>query len=314
MSGARQTRLGQKSIAGLRPYQEDAVLTHTLSDGRTLVAVADGMGGHAAGDVASKLALESLVEALGSGRDLDAAFLLANERVHTKANEPGKEGMGTTLVAMLLGGDDYQIANVGDSRAYVLSGDGIRRVTEDHSYVAEAVKRGQSESEAATSEWKDVLTRAIGTDAEVEVDVFGPFPIEDDTAVLLCSDGLYKTLTDVDLQDLFAKSGGPPGAAQALVAAAYEQGSDDNISVAIVEFGEVPRHREEVTVTLKWPPPDDSDDVEAEATERIVSARGEVQPGAGSTEIAPRTGLGGGVIGAAVVVALLVIAYLVLGR
>ncbi len=311
MSGARQPRLAQESIAGLRPYQEDAVLTDTLSDGRTIVAVADGMGGHAAGEVASGLALETLVEALQEGQELDEAFRLANQRVHAKAKEPGKQGMGTTLVAMVLGEDSYQIANVGDSRAYVLSSDGIRRVTEDHSYVTEAIKRGQSESEAVTSQWRDVLTRAIGTDAEVEVDVFGPFPVEDDTAVLLCSDGLYKALSDSDLGDLFVKSGGPRGAAQALVATAYERGSDDNISIAIAEFGEVPRDRPAGTMALEWTPADDSDDAEADAgSKQAVTTSERDEPEAASAEVAARAGPPMGIIGAAVAVVLAVIAYL----
>ena len=309
MSGAQQPRLAQESIAGMRPHQEDAVVIDTLSDGRTLVAVADGMGGHAAGEVASGLALETLVEALQEGQALDQAFHLANQSVHDKAKEPGKEGMGTTLVAMVLGEDSYRIANVGDSRAYLLSGDGIRRITEDHSFVAEAVKRGQSESEAVTSLWRDVLTRAIGTDAEVEVDLFGPFSVEDDTAVLLCSDGLYKTLSDSDLGDLFAKSGGPRGAAQALVAAAYERGSDDNISIAIAEFGEVPRDRPAGTVALEWTPPDDGE--AGAGSERAVTTSERDEPGVASAKVATRTGPPMGVIGAAVVVMLAVIAYLI---
>lgn len=315
MSGAHQPRLAQESIAGLRPYQEDAVLIDTLADGRTLVAVADGMGGHAAGEVASGLALETLVEALEEGQALDVAFQLANQRVHDKAKEPGKQGMGTTLVAMVLGEDSYEIANVGDSRAYVLSGDGVRRVTEDHSYVTEAIKRGQSESEAVTSQWRDVLTRAIGTETDVEVDVFGPFPVEDDTAVLLCSDGLYKTLSDSDLGDLFAKSGGPRGAAQTLVAAAYERGSDDNISIAIAEFGEVPRERQAGTMALEWTPQEDSDDTEGDAgPEQGVTAGERDDPETTSAEVPARAGPPMGVIGAMVAVVLLVIAYLVFGR
>ncbi len=170
----RQPRLATESIAGLRPYQEDAVLTKTLADGRLLVAVADGMGDHAAGGVASALALETLVEALEGEQALDAAFRLANQRVNEKARKPGKQGMGTTMVAVLLDSSGYSVANVGDSRAYVISDSGARRITEDHSFVAEALKRGQSEEEAQSSQWKDAVTRSIGTDAEVEVDVFGP--------------------------------------------------------------------------------------------------------------------------------------------
>lgn len=249
-------RLATESIPGQRPYQEDAVHTQTLSDGRTLVAIADGMGGHAAGEVASALALETLVQKLEAGEPLDLAFQLANTQVHTKAREPGKQGMGTTLVAMILDGDQFQMANVGDSRGYLLSEGGIRQLTEDHSFVAEAVKKGESEEAAKASRWKDALTRSIGTSPEVEVDVFGPFAVEGDTAVLLCSDGLYKTLSDQDLHEIFIKSAGPRGACQTLVSAAYDRGSDDNISVAVAEFGEIPRERPVGTMPLEFNVPD----------------------------------------------------------
>ena len=273
---SEQPRLAVESIAGLRPYQEDAVLSETLPDGRTLMAVADGMGGHAAGEVASALALETLSDAVQRGQALDDAFRLANERVHLKARDPGKQGMGTTLVAMLLDGDSYQIANVGDSRCYLVDGDGARRITEDHSFVTEAIKRGQSEEQAMASQWKDVLTRCIGTEPEVEVDLFGPFPVDPNTAILLCSDGLYKVLSDADLSGMFAKSGGPRGAAQSLVANAYEAGSDDNISVAIAEFGEVPRDRPAGTVPIEYEPPD-------EAGSEAAVAQGEPTPSAAAS-------------------------------
>ena len=254
-SPARQLRLATESVAGLRPYQEDSVITETLSDGRILVAVADGMGGHAAGEVASALALETLVASLEADQPLGEAFRLANKAVHAKSREPGKQGMGTTMVAMLLAEDGFQMANVGDSRGYLLTGDEIRPLTEDHSFVAEAIKRGEPEEEVLQSKWKDALTRSIGTSAEVEVDVFGPFEVEANTAVILCSDGLYKTLTDTDLRDLFIRSGGPRGASQALVSTAFERGSDDNITVAIAEFGEVPRDRPAGTMPIEFEPP-----------------------------------------------------------
>ena len=271
MSGTIDTpRLGSESIAGQRPYQEDAHLAENLSDGRLLVAVADGMGGHAAGEVASALALETLVASLEDGQALGEAFRLANEAVHTKSREPGKQGMGTTLVAVIVEGDNFTVANVGDSRGYALSGEGVKRITQDHSFVAEAIKRGQSEEEATQSEWKDALTRCIGTEPEVEVDVFGPFPVEKDTALLLCSDGLYKTLTDEDLGSLYAKSGGPRGGAQSLVSVAYERGSDDNITVTIAEFGEVPREQAAGTVPLEFEPP--APEEAAESTPEAASA------------------------------------------
>jgi len=238
---ADQPRLAVESIAGLRPYQEDSVLAETLADGRTLVAVADGMGGHAAGEVASRIALDTLTDAVEQRRGLGEAFQLANERVHDMAREPGKQGMGTTLVAVLVEGAQYTVANVGDSRVYLVSTDGIRRLTEDHSFVAEAMKRGQSEAEAMATPWKDALTRSIGTEEDVEADVTGPYPLPADSAFLICSDGLYKTLSDNEIRDIFLKSSGAEGAAQSLVAAAFEAGSDDNISVAIAECGQVPR-------------------------------------------------------------------------
>lgn len=268
-------RLATESIAGQRPYQEDAVLGETLPDGRTLVAVADGMGGHAAGEVASALALETLMESVREGRDLTEAFRLANERVQAKAQEPDKKGMGTTLVVMLLEGDTYRVANVGDSRAYLISGDGIRQITHDHSFVAEAVKRGQSREEAQASRWKDALTRSIGTDPDVEADLFGPFDVRPNTAILLCSDGLYKALSDQDLNRIYLRSGSPEGAAQSLVTSALEEGSDDNISVAIAEFGEVAREVPAGTMEFEWQPP-------AEAAEEEAQEEGAEEAGLGA--------------------------------
>jgi serine/threonine protein phosphatase PrpC len=186
------------------------------------------------------------------------------------ANEPGKLGMGTTLVAVLVDGDEYQVANVGDSRVYLVSADSIERLTEDHSFVAEAMRRGQSEEEAMATPWRDALTRSIGTDGEVEVDVFGPFPLKDDSAFVLCSDGLYKTISDSELEELFGQSGSPRGAAQALVTTAFDNGSDDNISVAVAEYGEVPRKAAPTTMVMQaFDPndePDDPDDDDPNAT------------------------------------------------
>jgi len=307
---APDLRLATECVAGQRPYQEDAVLTEGLSDGRILVAVADGMGGHAAGEVASAVALETLVEALEDGRSLGDAFELANARVRAEAEEPGRQGMGTTLVAAILEGERYQLANVGDSRGYLLSGDGIRQITRDHSFVAEAVDRGTPREEAEASKWRDALTRSIGTDAEVNVDVFGPFPVEPDTALLLCSDGLYKVLSDTAVEEVYARSGGPDGAAQALVAAALEGGSDDNISVAIAEFGEVPRVGAGDTQEMRWPP---SGHGGAEALDRAGGERGVgAAPEADDVRLPGRLGITPWVIGAAAVVLLAILIGVVL--
>lgn len=229
-------RFAMESIQGRRPYQEDAGVAETLADGRTLVAVADGMGGHAAGDVASALAMETLLSSLEEGRSLDQAVRAANARVHQEGGEPGKEGMGTTLVALLLEGNRFQVANVGDSRAYLLSREKITQITEDHSFVAEAVRNGGRREDALASRWRDALTRSIGTAPDVDVDIFGPFAVKPETALLLCSDGLYKALSDRDVHAVFTSSEDPRDACASLVSEAYDRGSDDNITAAAVAF------------------------------------------------------------------------------
>jgi len=303
---ANQPRLAVESIAGKRPYQEDSVLAESLSDGRTLVAVADGMGGHAAGEVASALALETLVQAVNEKQDLGEAFRLANQRVHRMASEPGKQGMGTTLVAVLVEGSEFSVANVGDSRVYFISSQGIRRLTEDHSFVAEAMKRGQSEAEAMATPWKDALTRSIGTDAEVEVDVFGPLSIESDSAFLICSDGLYKTLSDDEIRDLFVRAASPGGAAQSLVTAAFDAGSDDNISVAIAEYGEVPRDAAQSTLVLSYEPEGEATDGgRPDAAETTVPGMAALEEGAVVTRL-PVAAVAAIVVAVSALVAILV--------
>lgn len=310
---ADQLRLSIESIAGRRPYQEDSVFAENLPDGRTLVAVADGMGGHAAGEVASALALETLVSALGDGEGLAAAFRLANERVHTGGTEPGKEGMGTTLTALLLDGSEYMIANVGDSRGYQISSDGIRQLTEDHSFMAEAIKQGQSEEEAMRTPWKDVLTRAIGTQAEVEVDVVGPSMVQKNTAFLICSDGLYKTLNDEKLRKLFAESVAPQDAVKSLVTAAFESGSDDNISVAIAEYGQVPRDTPPSPDVLSHSP-EASLERFSELPLQVESLEEEVLPSVEGAEEAISDGKSGAnfIVGTILIVAVLVAAMVIL--
>lgn len=308
---AKEPRLAVESIAGQRPYQEDSVLAESLSDGRLLVAVADGMGGHAAGEVASALALETLVAALEEGQALDDAFTTVNSRVHAKAAEPDKQGMGTTLVAALIEDGEYMIANVGDSRGYLLSGDGIRQITDDHSFVAEAMKRGQTEAEAMATPWKDALTRSIGTEEHVEVDVFGPFPVREDTALLICSDGLYKTLSDDDLRRIFLSSEAPSGAARSLVSSAFDNGSDDNISVVIAEYGTVPRDDSQATVVMSYVP-DVEDDLGAVDASEAPTTAPEVTSEEGDEAPAPTGGPPMVAIAAVVAAVCALIAFLVL--
>lgn len=243
MSGA-ELRLASASLQSERSYQQDAVETRELSDGRTLVALADGMGGHASGDVASRLAMETLVDALEDGRDLEEAFGLANERVREEVREAG-EKMGATLVAVLVEGDSYRLANVGDSRAYRITAGGIEQLSEDHSFGNEAVARGADPDDVADSPYRDALTRAVGIDDELDVDLFGPFEAGGGTVLLLCSDGLNKTLPDADIRRILLEGGDLEEAARTLPSRALQRGSDDNITVALAAFGDLPEAGEE---------------------------------------------------------------------
>ncbi len=224
---------------GGRRTNQDAAVALLLEDGRELVAVADGMGGLVAGAVASRLALETLVVSLRQGAALTQAVRSANAAVHrAPAEHPEWQGMGTTLVALLRTGDRYEVANVGDSRAYRIDPVGIELLTRDHSFVAEAVARQElSLEEARRSPWRHAVTRALGLSPDVEVDTFGPFPIREPHYLLLCSDGLANSLPDANLRDQFADDPGPETAAERLGAAALAAECSDNVTAAVARFG-----------------------------------------------------------------------------
>lgn len=227
---------------GRRDTNEDAVVIAQLPGGGEVMALADGMGGHAAGDLASATALDSLVQELRGGAELSQAVRNANSAVHeTAARVSGSRGMGTTLVAVLRQQGTYQVANVGDSRAYRVDGAGIQQISEDHSFVAEAVRLGGlSPEEAARSPWRNTLTRSLGTGEDVEPDLFGPFAAPGiPHLVLLCSDGVYKVLSDAAIWHLVLSAEDASAAAGMLTAAAYQRGSSDNITVAVMECGKV---------------------------------------------------------------------------
>jgi PPM family protein phosphatase len=223
---------------GRRRVNQDAVLVERLNGSATLVAVADGMGGHAAGEVASQRALDTLREAVDGGAGLEDAVATANRAVWEVARElPDRKGMGTTLVALLERGAAYTIANVGDSRAYRIDARGVHRLTRDHSFIADAVFTGElSTEEAERSPWRNAVTRAIGSDPTVEVDCFGPFDSREPHVVLLCSDGVHRFLEDAELHRTLEAVPEPERAARELIDAALLAGSDDNLSVALLRF------------------------------------------------------------------------------
>jgi protein phosphatase len=222
---------------GRRQTNQDAAIRASLGADVEVAAVADGMGGHLAGEVASREALRALVAALQRGAGLREAVRAANESVYRRAlQSPECQGMGTTLVVYLRRGQEYEIANVGDSRAYLVEGGTITRITRDHSFVAEAVASGElTEAEAMHSRWRNALTRAIGTDPEVEADLFGPFTVDRPHAVLLCTDGFHRWLAEAEVPEVIAAAPDPGTAVANLGQAALRGGSDDNITLLLIE-------------------------------------------------------------------------------
>ncbi len=208
-----------------------------------LYLVADGMGGHTAGQLASELAAEAVVNTLRTLIDASASLTeklrysvsAANREILSTAEaKPELTGMGTTLVALLAGPDRIALAHVGDSRAYLVRGGRIRQLTDDHSLVAELVRRQEiSERAARGHPHRHVLTRALGVRRSVEADLAELTPAVDDTFVL-CSDGLTTHVQDDEIAATVLGAAGLEGACDRLVDMANARGGEDNITVVLV--------------------------------------------------------------------------------
>ncbi len=203
-----------------------------------LFAVADGMGGHRGGEVASALALEAIGAKLkreGHG-DLAAAVREANLAVFERqTRDSSVSGMGTTLTAAIAGGDSLQLAHVGDSRAYVLRAGELRLLTEDHTIVHRMVKEGRiSEAEARVHPQRSILTRALGVDVQIEVDEL-TVPVVEGDRFLLCTDGLTAMLEDDEVKLILVSATDPQEAADTLVEAANEAGGVDNTTAIVID-------------------------------------------------------------------------------
>jgi PPM family protein phosphatase len=216
--------------------------------GRTVFAVADGLGGHQGGEVASAAAVEPL--AALDGRDFaepdEAAQALAdaireaNSAILDRAaGDPALWGMGTTVTAATLAGDRFlQLAHVGDSRAYLLRGDELGQLTTDHTVVGELVRRGRlTRDQAAIHPERNILTRAVGLDPSVAVDTPEPLELEPGDQVLLCSDGLTEAVADDRIAELLAAEGDGGEAYRGLIDAANAAGGPDNITVVLLRVG-----------------------------------------------------------------------------
>ena len=209
---------------------------------KNLLIVADGMGGHNAGDLASRYTVELMVEYITNEKDekrpvslLSSAIHHANELVMEKARSAKEyEGMGTTIVAATVTDGCLYVANVGDSRLYLIRKD-IRQITKDHSLVEEMVRSGKLKREEARNHPnKNVITRAVGVEKEVNIDFFD-LRIRKGDKILLCSDGLSNMLEDNEIREIVTSGGDVEERARKLITAANQNGGKDNISVVLVE-------------------------------------------------------------------------------
>ena len=244
---------GARSDTGkVRSNNEDSL---AVSPELNLFVVSDGMGGQASGEIASRLAVETVLAHCSEsdsnsasplvGRPIEgvsqatnrlaSAVRLANQVIQQASRQnPAQRGMGATIVAVRCDGDRMSVAHVGDSRVYRLRDARLERLTLDHSYVAEQVRHGAlTEREGSESELQNVLVRALGVDDEVEVDVTDELLLEGD-AILLCTDGLTRELSDPQIAAVLQEARNAQEAADQLVALANQAGGRDNITAVVL--------------------------------------------------------------------------------
>ncbi|HJR24186.1 MAG TPA: Stp1/IreP family PP2C-type Ser/Thr phosphatase, partial [Acidimicrobiales bacterium] len=238
-----RVRVGALTDTGrVRTINQDAYLV--LED-LGLYAVADGMGGHQGGEVASQLAIEGLRSAyVDQAADaLADAIAEANDRIYEAGSaDPNLAGMGTTVVAAVVldgeqpdGVDQLLVANVGDSRAYLFRDGDLTQLTEDHSMVADLLREGRiSEEEAEVHPQRNIVTRVLGVYDQVEID-FWPVDAVAGDRVVLCSDGLFNEVTDDQITSVLRRLADPQEAAAELVRRANEGGGRDNITVVLLD-------------------------------------------------------------------------------
>jgi len=234
--------VGAHTDAGnVRDTNEDLVHFAQLDgyDDTFILAVADGMGGYERGEVASKIAMDALLDRVQNLDTEDSALILkqayrrANEQIFESGVSQGEENMmGTTLIAGLVRGDELALANVGDSRGYLLRAGSLTQITQDHSLIAEQVRMGViSEEEARNSQHRNIITRALGHRERVDVDVFELTLLPEDR-LLLSTDGVHDYLDEDTMRDILLNEP-PDEAAKSLVERALENGSTDNLTALV---------------------------------------------------------------------------------
>lgn len=226
-----------------RSMNQDAMFTSEIPVGNlpNLFLVADGMGGHNAGEYASSHAVETIVAVAGESVETDIAKILdqairkANQVLIEKAREDvSMRGMGTTIVAAVIAENRLFVANVGDSRLYIVNQE-MKQITRDHSLVEEMVRLGGLDKETAREHPdKNIITRAVGAEPNIEIDFFEAVLEEQDT-VLLCSDGLTNMIEDEDIRRIMKSQRDIAEQAEKLVETANANGGKDNITVVVIE-------------------------------------------------------------------------------
>jgi protein phosphatase len=240
---------GLSDVGRCRKTNQDEFL---MDASRGVYAIADGMGGHAAGEVASDLAIHALSATLKEHGAANGSWTpeRAAEVLHEALNDGNRRicesvrsraewrGMGTTMVALVLAGETAVIGHVGDSRAYLLRDGDLRQLTSDHSWVNEQVKLGLlTDEQAQRHPMRNIVTRALGNQPQVEVDVVRE-GIRPGDVFALCSDGLNGMLTHEEIREILASHAGVPGdACRALVDRANHNGGEDNITVIVAADG-----------------------------------------------------------------------------
>lgn len=245
---------GMTDVGCVRKHNEDNLL---MAQELGLFVVADGLGGHAAGEVASQIVVETMGRFVAdtveqertwpvdydaalsfNANRLKAAVVLSDKAIAEDIrSNPERETMGSTVVALLVGEGKATLAHVGDSRAYMLDAEGIRQVTRDHSWVAEQVANGiLTPSEARVHPFRNVITQALGNGGELEVEV-QEMDLAESERLLLCSDGLSGMVPDQQIWDIVSKADSYQEAVEALISAARAAGGEDNITAVLVGLG-----------------------------------------------------------------------------
>lgn len=259
--GLRIHGAGVSDVGRKRRSNEDS---YTTSDDLRLYVVADGMGGHAAGEVASRLAVESIERHIAAAqpdlpptvpsenstlsledpslpvparRVLNAIRLANQEIVRSVRRDQSMRGMGTTVVLAYIQGKRAYIGSVGDSRAYLVREGEIRQLTDDHTFVNEQVRAGTlTAQEARRHPARNILTRAVGSQEDIEADVIQE-DLKPGDQILLCSDGLTTMVEDEDILDTLRGAGDPETGCKSLVDLANQRGGDDNITAVLILAG-----------------------------------------------------------------------------